>query len=258
MKRLKWGEMRARWLGVSSTGEYWQMSLLIGWNRMQICRLPQYHLPELRGRRRWTQIMNNDENRFMKRFFDLAIAVSSVIILSPLLVLIGILVRLKIGSPVLFMQERPGLHARPFVIYKFRTMTDKRDGDGNLLPDGERLTRIGRFLRKTSLDELPELFNVVKGDMSLVGPRPLLMQYLDRYTQEQARRHEVKPGVTGWAQVNGRNAISWEDKFKLDVWYVDNWSLWLDVRIILITVWKVLRREGISAEGEATASEFMG
>ena len=170
--------------------------------------------------------------------------------------LIGILVRMKIGSPVLFKQVRPGLHGRPFTIYKFRTMTDERDKDGNLLPDGERLTRLGKFLRKASIDELPELFNVIKGEMSTVGPRPLLMQYLDRYTPEQARRHEVKPGITGWAQVNGRNAISWEDKFKLDVWYVDNQSLWLDIKIILMTLVKVFKREGISANGEATMQEF--
>ena len=192
----------------------------------------------------------------MKRLFDLAIAIPSVIILSPILVLIGFLVRIKIGSPVLFRQVRPGKEGKPFTIYKFRTMTDELDKDGNLLPDGKRLTGLGRFLRKTSMDELPELFNVIKGDMSIVGPRPLLMQYLDRYTPEQMRRHEVKPGITGWAQVNGRNAISWEDKFKLDVWYVDNWSLWLDVKIIAMTVLKVLKREGISQEGEATAEEF--
>ena len=196
--------------------------------------------------------------KFIKRFFDLTATVPSVIILSPVLVLIGILVRLKIGSPVLFKQIRPGFHGKPFIIYKFRTMTDDLDGNGNLLPDGERLTRLGRFLRMTSMDELPEFFNVIKGDMSIVGPRPLLMQYLDRYTPEQARRHEVKPGITGWAQVNGRNAISWEDKFKLDVWYVDNQSAWLDVKIILMTVWQVLKREGISAKGEATMEEFRG
>ena len=145
---------------------------------------------------------------------------------------------------------------KPFTIYKFLTMTNERDEEGNLLSDGERLTPLGRFLRKTSMDELPELFNVIKGNMSIVGPRPLLMQYLDRYTPEQARRHEVKPGITGWAQVNGRNAITWEEKFKLDVWYVDNWSLWLDVKIIGMTIWKILKREGISQPGHATAQEF--
>ena len=196
--------------------------------------------------------------RRIKRLFDLEVAVPSVIILSPVLVLIGILVRFKIGSPVLFRQVRPGLQGRPFIIYKFRTMTDARDEGGNLLPDSKRLTKLGRFLRKTSMDELPELFNVIKGDMSIVGPRPLLMQYLNRYTPEQARRHEVKPGITGWAQVNGRNAISWEDKFKLDVWYVDNWSIWLDVKIIAMTVWKILKREGINQPGQATAEEFFG
>jgi len=191
-----------------------------------------------------------------KRLFDLVIAGPSVIFLSPLLIFIGILVRMKIGSPVLFKQVRPGLHGRSFVIYKFRTMTDERDEDGNLLSDGKRLSRLGQFLRMSSMDELPEFFNVIKGEMSIVGPRPLLMRYLDRYTPEQARRHEVKPGITGWAQVNGRNAISWEDKFKLDVWYVDNWSVWLDVKIIAMTVLKVLKREGISQKGQATASEF--
>jgi len=194
----------------------------------------------------------------MKRFFDFALSIPAFFLLSFLMLIIVVMVRLKIGSPVLFLQVRPGLHGKPFVIYKFRTMADDRDGDGNLLPDGERLTRLGRFLRKTSMDELPELFNVIKGDMSIVGPRPLLMQYLDRYTPEQARRHELKPGITGWAQVNGRNAISWEDKFKLDVWYVDNWSLWLDVKVIFMTVARVLQREGINATGEATISEFRG
>jgi lipopolysaccharide/colanic/teichoic acid biosynthesis glycosyltransferase len=153
---------------------------------------------------------------------------------------------------------RPGLHGKPFVMYKFCTMLDLRDKEGNLLPDEQRLTGIGRFLRSTSLDELPELINVLKGEMSLVGPRPLLMEYLDRYTPEQARRHNVKPGITGWAQVNGRNAISWEDKFKLDVWYVDNWSLWLDIKILFLTIIQVFRREGISADGYSTMPKFMG
>ena len=194
----------------------------------------------------------------LKHIFDLAIAVPSVIILSPLLVLIGFMVRMRIGAPVLFRQVRPGKNGKPFTNYKFRTMTDELDGDGNLLPDGERLTRLGRFLRKTSMDELPELFNVLKEDMSIVGPRPLLMQYLDRYTPEQARRHEVKPGITGWAQVNGRNAITWEEKFKLDVWYVDHLSLWLDLKIIALTILNILKREGISQPGQPTMEEFLG
>lgn len=196
--------------------------------------------------------------RHIKRLFDLALSIPAFFFLSLLMLIIAVLVRLKIGSPALFRQVRPGLHGKPFAICKFRTMTDKRGEDGNLLPDSERLTRLGRFLRMTSMDELPEFLNVIKGDMSIVGPRPLLMQYLDRYTPEQARRHEVKPGITGWAQVNGRNAINWEEKFKLDVWYVDNWSVWLDVKIILMTVVKVLRRDGISQAGEATAQEFLG
>lgn len=194
----------------------------------------------------------------MKRFFDLIIVVPSVILLAPLFIIIWFLVRFKIGKPALFRQQRPGLHGKPFQILKFRTMSDARDSEGNLRPDAERLTRFGRFLRATSLDELPELWNVLKGDMSLVGPRPLLIQYLDRYTPEQARRHEVRPGITGWAQVNGRNAITWEEKFKLDVWYVDNWSLWLDIKIIGMTLWKILKREGISHPGQATMEEFMG
>jgi len=204
------------------------------------------------------QIKKEFELIVIKRLFDLVAAISLLIILSPLLILIGIMVRMRIGSPALFRQTRPGLRGSPFTIYKFRTMTDERDDEGNLLPDGKRLTLLGRFLRKTSLDELPELFNVMKGDMSVVGPRPLLMQYLDRYTSEQARRHEVRPGITGWAQVNGRNAISWDEKFKLDVWYVDNMSLGLDMKIIAITIWKILKREGINQPGQTTAEEFKG
>jgi lipopolysaccharide/colanic/teichoic acid biosynthesis glycosyltransferase len=159
---------------------------------------------------------------------------------------------------MLYKQQRPGYKGKPFFIYKFRTMTDKRDPVGNLLPDSERLTDFGRFLRSTSLDELPEIINILKGEMSWVGPRPLLMQYLGRYSEEQMRRHDVLPGVTGWAQVNGRNALSWQDKFRLDVWYVDHWNFWVDIRILWMSVWKVLRREGISQEGHATAEEFMG
>lgn len=194
----------------------------------------------------------------LKRVIDFFLSLSALIILSPLLLTLAILVYFKFGGPILFKQRRPGLNGKPFFIYKFRTMTDARDANGDLLPDAERLTHFGQFLRSASLDELPELLNVVKGDMSLVGPRPLMMQYLDRYTPEQARRHEVRPGITGWAQINGRNALEWEDKFVLDVWYVDHCSLWLDVKIILSTLWKVLRREGISQEGHATMSEFMG
>ena len=194
----------------------------------------------------------------IKRSLDIIIAGLGLLILSPLLIVISLVILIQIGRPVLFIQMRPGLNGKPFYMYKFRTMTDETDEQGNLLPDELRLTRLGKFLRSTSLDELPELFNVLKGDMSLVGPRPLLMQYLDRYTPEQARRHEMKPGITGWAQVNGRNAITWEEKFALDVWYVDNWSLWLDLKILAMTIVKVFKREGISAEGEATMPEFMG
>jgi len=195
---------------------------------------------------------------FGKRLLDLVLTVPALIIFSPLLIVLGFLVRLKLGSPVLFRQMRPGLNEKPFVMLKFRTMSDARDEHGELLPDAQRLTRFGVFLRKSSIDELPEIINVLKGDMSLVGPRPLLMQYLDRYTPEQARRHEVKPGITGWAQINGRNALTWEEKFKLDVWYVDNWGIWLDIKIIIITLWKVLKREGINHPGMTTMSEFKG
>ncbi len=194
----------------------------------------------------------------MKRCIDFFAAVAGLLCLWPLLLLVALLVRVKLGSPVVFSQVRPGLGGQPFKMYKFRTMTDERDAGGQLLPDEVRLTAFGRLLRSTSLDELPELWNVLKGEMSLVGPRPLLMEYLPLYTQEQARRHEVRPGITGWAQVNGRNAISWEDKFRLDVWYVDHQSLWLDIRILWLTVRKVLVREGIAAAGEATTSKFTG
>lgn len=193
-----------------------------------------------------------------KRVLDLALTIPALIALLPILVIVAFFVHFQLGRPVLFKQIRPGLHGKPFAVFKFRTMADVRGKDGKLLPDAERLTRFGRFLRGTSLDELPELFNVLKGDMSLVGPRPLLMQYLERYTPEQARRHEVKPGITGWAQVNGRNAITWEEKFKLDVWYVDNRSLWLDIKILAITIWKILKREGINQSGQATMEEFKG
>jgi len=193
-----------------------------------------------------------------KRLLDLLLVIPALVLLAPAFLLLAVLVRFKLGSPILFRQRRPGLNGRAFTLMKFRTMTDARDASGQLLPDGQRLTRFGRFLRAASLDELPELFNILRGDMSLVGPRPLLMQYLDRYTAEQARRHEVKPGLTGWAQINGRNAIAWADKFKLDVWYVERCSFWLDAKIIALTVWKILSREGISQPGEATAREFTG
>ena len=193
-----------------------------------------------------------------KRLVDFCPTLLIIVVFSPLLALVALLVRLKLGSPVLFRQVRPGLHGRPFTMLKFRTMTDARDASGQLLPDSQRLTPFGRFLRSTSLDELPELINVLRGDMSLVGPRPLLMQYLERYTPEQRRRHEVRPGITGWAQVNGRNALSWERKFELDVWYVDHESPWLDLKIIFMTVWKIFRRDGISQPGQATAEEFRG
>ena len=194
----------------------------------------------------------------MKRSIDFLLSFIALVALSPLLLLLAILVRSLLGNPVLFTQTRPGLWGRPFRLFKFRTMTDGMDPDGVLLPDSNRLTAFGGMLRATSLDELPELWNVLKGDMSLVGPRPLLMQYLDLYTAEQARRHEVRPGITGWAQVNGRNALSWEDKFALDIWYVDNESFWLDVKILLMTLLKVIKRDGVSQEGHATMEPFRG
>ena len=197
-------------------------------------------------------------HHYGKRALDLAISVPAAVLLSPLLGALALVVRRALGSPVLFRQVRPGRMGRPFLLVKFRTMRDLVDGDGAPLPDADRLTPFGRFLRSTSLDELPELWNVLRGEMSLVGPRPLLMQYLPRYTAEQARRHEVRPGITGWAQVNGRNALTWEQKFALDVWYVDHVNLWLDLRVLALTVWKIIRREGISQSGQATAEEFMG
>jgi lipopolysaccharide/colanic/teichoic acid biosynthesis glycosyltransferase len=194
----------------------------------------------------------------LKRCFDFVVALAGIVVLSPLLLIIVALVRWRLGSPVLFRQQRPGLGGRPFTLVKFRTMTDARSADGAAAPDAQRLTAFGRFLRSASLDEWPELYNVLVGDMSLVGPRPLLMEYLPLYNAHQRRRHEVRPGITGWAQVNGRNAISWERKFDLDVWYVDNASFWLDLKILWLTLWRVLRREGISEEGSATAERFTG
>ena len=195
---------------------------------------------------------------FGKRIFDILVASLGLLLLSPFLLIISVLVLINHGFPVLFKQVRPGLSGDLFTMMKFRTMTNERDADGELLPDRDRLTRFGQLLRSTSLDELPELWSVLVGHMSIVGPRPLLVRYLDRYTPEQNRRHNTRPGITGWAQVNGRNALSWEEKFELDCWYVDNASLWLDIKIIVMTIWKVLRREGITGAGEATMSEYMG
>lgn len=196
--------------------------------------------------------------RFGKRALDVVLSLVAMVVFSPLFLTLSLLVYLRVGTPIFFRQQRPGLRGKPFVMLKFRTMTDARDRNGSLLPDARRLTLVGRFMRSTSLDELPELLNVLQGDMSIVGPRPLLMHYLELYDPDQARRHEVKPGITGWAQVNGRNALSWEERFKLDVWYVDYYGLSLDIRIILMTFKKVLQREGISQEGHATMTEFMG
>jgi lipopolysaccharide/colanic/teichoic acid biosynthesis glycosyltransferase len=194
----------------------------------------------------------------MKRLFDIVASATALLLLAPLMLFVGWKIRRKLGSPVLFRQTRPGLHGKPFPMVKFRTMRDAIGPDGQPLPDSERMTPFGSLLRSASLDELPELWNVLKGDMSLVGPRPLLMEYLPLYSPEQARRHEVRPGVTGWAQINGRNALSWEEKFRLDVWYVDNQSFWLDLKILALTVKKVFVREGISAAGEVTAAKFTG
>jgi sugar transferase EpsL len=194
----------------------------------------------------------------IKRAFDVAASAAGLALTSPLLAATAVALRASVGAPVLFRHQRPGLHGRPFTLYKFRTMSDARGRDGALLPDAERLTPVGRVVRSLSLDELPQLWNVLRGDMSLVGPRPLLMQYLERYSPEQARRHEVRPGITGWAQVNGRNTVDWEKKFELDVWYVDHFSLALDARILFRTALSVVKREGISSAGHATMSEFMG
>lgn len=196
--------------------------------------------------------------RFVKRCLDFVLSLAALIVLSPVLLLVAILVRCRLGSPILFKQERPGLHEKIFCMYKFRTMTDAKDADGNLLPDEVRLTKFGKLLRSTSLDELPELFNILKGDMAIVGPRPLLVQYLPRYNERQHRRHDVRPGFTGLAQVNGRNSISWQEKFEWDVKYVEQVSFWTDVKIIAKTVGVVLKRDGISSETSATMEEFRG
>jgi len=194
----------------------------------------------------------------MKRLFDLFVSLSLLVFLLPLIIIVAVLVRIKLGSPIIFKQQRPGLHGVPFFLYKFRTMTDEKDSEGNVLPDAVRFTRFGGFLRKYSLDELPQLFNVIKGDLSLVGPRPLLMEYLELYTEEQAKRHNVRPGITGWAQVNGRNAISWEEKFSFDVWYAKKRTFWLDMKILLLTVKKVFKSEGINQVGHVTVEKFNG
>jgi sugar transferase EpsL len=193
-----------------------------------------------------------------KRVFDLLVTILGLVICLPLMLIISLLVWIFLGTPILFLQKRPGYKGRPFITLKFRTMTERKGSDGNLLPDAERLTPFGRFLRSTSLDDLPQLWNVLTGEMSLVGPRPLLMGYLERYTPEQMRRHDVLPGVTGWAQIHGRNTLDWDEKFRLDVWYVDHWSFWLDLKILFLTPWKVFKREGISQPGQATAEEFKG
>ncbi|AJH17292.1 MULTISPECIES: sugar transferase [Bacillus] len=194
----------------------------------------------------------------MKRLFDLFVSLSLLVFLLPLIIIVAVLVRIKLGSPIIFKQQRPGLHGVPFFLYKFRTMTDEKDSEGNVLPDDVRFTRFGGFLRKYSLDEWPQLFNVIKGDLSLVGPRPLLMEYLELYTEEQAKRHNVRPGITGWAQVNGRNAISWEEKFDFDVWYAKKRTFWLDMKILLLTAKKVFKSEGINQVGHVTVEKFNG
>jgi sugar transferase EpsL len=204
------------------------------------------------------QTGKNSSIPISKRILDIFLTVLAILILSPLFLIVAILVAINFGTPIIFRQQRPGYKGKPFWVYKFRSMTNAHDAQDNLLPDRQRITRLGKFLRSYSLDELPELFNILRGEMSLVGPRPLLMQYLERYSPEQARRHDVLPGMTGWAQINGRNVLTWKDKFILDVWYVDHWSFGLDIKIILLTIGKVLRREGINQPGQATAEEFMG
>jgi len=221
-----------------------------------LARQPRW-LPAMRFRVTDSRLIVRREYR-LKRLFDIVLAAFGLLVLAPVLIAIAAAIVLTMGRPVFFTHVRAGKAGRPFKLVKFRSMTDKRDADGNLLPDAERITRLGHFLRRSSLDELPELFNVLRGEMSLVGPRPLLVQYLPLYTSQQMRRHNVRPGITGWAQINGRNAISWEKKFEHDVWYVDHQSLWLDIKILFLTVWQVLRRDGISQPGHATADFFRG
>jgi len=195
---------------------------------------------------------------YIKKIFDFLLSLILLILLSPIILIIAVLVKTKLSSPILFKQKRPGLNEKLFELYKFRTMTEKRDKKGDLLPDKDRITTFGKFLRKMSLDELPGLFNIIKGDMSFVGPRPLLIEYLPLYNEEQKKRHLVKPGLTGWAQINGRNAITWEQKFEYDVWYIENWSLCLDIKILLLTLVKVIRREGINQKNQVTMEKFKG
>jgi sugar transferase EpsL len=202
--------------------------------------------------------LQNYKMPITKRLLDIILSVAILLISSPIILIVSLIIWITHGRPIFFYHERPGIQGKPFNLIKFRSMQNATDKNGNLLPDSERITRFGQFIRKTSIDELPELINVLRGDMSLVGPRPLLMQYLSRYSEEQFRRHEVLPGVTGWAQVNGRNAISWEEKFMLDLWYIDHWSFWLDIKILFMTIWNVISGEGISQPGRATMDEFMG
>lgn len=202
--------------------------------------------------------MRRETQLKIKRLLDLSVAAACLLVFWPLIGLIALVILVSIGCPVIFRQRRPGLNGELFFVYKFRTMRDAVDASGNPLPDAERITAVGRWVRSLSLDELPQLYNVLRGDLSLVGPRPLRVRYLKRYTPEQSRRHLVKPGITGWTQVNGRNALSWDEKFKLDVWYVDHWSLGLDLKILFLTLWKVVRREGISQRGNETMPEFFG
>lgn len=198
------------------------------------------------------------ETPIAKRLLDIILSALILTVLSPVLLVVGVTIFLSYGRPIFFKHTRPGKHGKPFTLIKFRSMKDAYDKDGNLLPDAQRITRFGNFIRRTSIDELPGFYNVLRGDMSLVGPRPLLMRYLGRYSVEQARRHDVLPGVTGWAQINGRNAISWDEKFMLDLWYIDHWSFWLDIKIIFLTIWKVIKGRDISQPGRATMDEFMG
>lgn len=195
-------------------------------------------------------------NRLAKRMIDFFVAVIGIILVLPIIIILAIIIRIFLGSPIFFKQKRPGLNEKLFELYKFRTMISKKDENGNPLPDEERLNRTGKIIRSLSLDEIPQLWNVLRGDLSLVGPRPLLVEYLGKYNEEQRRRHEVKPGITGWAQIKGRNALTWQKKFALDIWYVDNWSLFLDIKILLITIWKVIKREGISQDGHTTMTKF--